>query len=67
MAPRIANLAEWSEHLMIQLRRRIAQRNDDELAKLHDELVGYPGVRAGQDPATEPGQRTRLMRQPGRR
>lgn len=60
MAPRIANLAEWSEHLLLQLRHRIARQGDDELAKLHDELASYPGVRAAGDSPPEPGHRVVL-------
>jgi len=48
MAPRIANLAEWSGHLMRRLRRQIAATGDPELERLHDELAGYPGVDAGE-------------------
>jgi transcriptional regulator with XRE-family HTH domain len=60
MAPRIANLAEWSEHMLRQLRRRITQTGDDELVKLYDELAGYPGVVERHDPPGEPGQRVVL-------
>lgn len=60
MAPRIANLGEWSEHMLRQLRRRIAQTGDGELAKLYDELAGYPGVVERPDPPGEPGQRVVL-------
>jgi transcriptional regulator with XRE-family HTH domain len=44
MAPRILNLSEWSGHLLRRLRRRAEATGDDELAALHDELAGYPGV-----------------------
>ena len=60
MAPRIANLAEWSEHLLLRLRQRIQRRGDKELAKLHDELASYPGVRVPSDHPAEPGQRVVL-------
>ncbi len=60
IAPRIENLAEWSEHLLLRLRHRITRQADDELARLHDELASYPGVRAAGDHAPEPGQRVVL-------
>jgi transcriptional regulator with XRE-family HTH domain len=60
MAPRIENLAEWSEHLLLRLRHRIARQSDDDLAKLHDELASYPGVRAASDRTAEPGERVVL-------
>jgi transcriptional regulator with XRE-family HTH domain len=44
MAPRIRNLAEWSAHLLVRLRRQAAATGDAELDALHDELAGYPGV-----------------------
>src|SRR5690242_19362639 len=44
MAPRIANLAEWSAHLLTRLRREAALTADAELERLHDELAAYPGV-----------------------
>jgi transcriptional regulator with XRE-family HTH domain len=52
MAPRIANLAEWSAHLLHRLRRQIAVTGDRELERLHGELAGYPGV-SGDLPSTE--------------
>ncbi|MGI8557784.1 MAG: helix-turn-helix domain-containing protein [Solirubrobacteraceae bacterium] len=47
MAPRIANLAEWSGHLLQRLRRSVAITADVELSRLYDELAGYPGVDPG--------------------
>jgi transcriptional regulator with XRE-family HTH domain len=44
VAPRITNLAEWSGHLVERLGRRAAITGDDELARLHDELLTYPGI-----------------------
>jgi transcriptional regulator with XRE-family HTH domain len=44
MAPRIANLAEWSAHLLHRLEREIAATGDRELEALRDELATYPGV-----------------------
>ena len=46
MAPAIANLAEWSAHLLHRLGRRAAITGDGELAALHAELVALPGVHA---------------------
>ncbi len=47
MAPRIVNLAEWSGHLLRRLRRQIAMTADGALERLHEELLGYPGVDDG--------------------
>jgi hypothetical protein len=60
MAPRIANLAEWSEHMLLRLRQRITRQGDEGLAKLYDELASYPGVRAPSAHPAEPGQRVVL-------
>jgi transcriptional regulator with XRE-family HTH domain len=48
MAPRIVNLPEWSGHLLRRLRRRIAMTADEALERLHEELLGYPGVDDGE-------------------
>ena len=45
MAPHIANLAEWSGHLLYRLGRRAAITGDEELARLHDELVALSRCR----------------------
>jgi transcriptional regulator with XRE-family HTH domain len=42
MAPRIANLAEWREHLLSRLRREIATTGDQRLAALLEEVSAYP-------------------------
>jgi transcriptional regulator with XRE-family HTH domain len=42
MAGRIVNLGEWRAHLLGRLRRQVDLTGDPELAKLHDELCGYP-------------------------
>jgi transcriptional regulator with XRE-family HTH domain len=42
MAPRIANLGEWRAHLLGRLRRQIAVSADPALARLYEELRGYP-------------------------
>jgi transcriptional regulator with XRE-family HTH domain len=41
LGSRIANLAEWAEHIIGGLRRQIAVTGDDELRALEDELTGY--------------------------
>jgi hypothetical protein len=54
LAPRIANLAEYSSHLLQLVAREAAATGDPALATLHAELSGYPGVVAagpGHDPA----------------
>jgi transcriptional regulator with XRE-family HTH domain len=55
MAPRLANLAEWSQHMLRHLRRRISQTADPALAALYDELAAYPGVTAPPGPSDPPG------------
>jgi transcriptional regulator with XRE-family HTH domain len=42
MAPHILNLGEWRSHLLGRLRRQVAHTADPALAKLLDELRGYP-------------------------
>lgn len=42
LAPRIANLAQWREHLLARLDRQIAQSGDPELTSLRQELTAYP-------------------------
>ncbi len=42
LAPRIANLAEWRAHLLERLRRQVEVSADPVLAKLHEELRGFP-------------------------
>jgi len=44
MAPRIANLEEWSGHLLAQLHRQGSITGDPVLEQLYGELAGYPGV-----------------------
>jgi transcriptional regulator with XRE-family HTH domain len=44
LAPRIVNLAEYSGHLLLRLRRQAAISADPELTALIDELLGYPGI-----------------------
>src|SRR5262245_46991294 len=42
LAPRIANLAEWRAHLLERLRRQVEVSADPVLAKLFEELRGFP-------------------------
>jgi transcriptional regulator with XRE-family HTH domain len=42
LAPRILNLAEWRGHVLGRLRRQAAIAADPALARLYDELRGYP-------------------------
>src|SRR3954452_18939568 len=44
LAPRIANLPEYSAHLLDRLHREAALSGDLALFELHDELRQYPGV-----------------------
>jgi transcriptional regulator with XRE-family HTH domain len=41
LAPRIANLSQWVDHLLGSLRRTVALTGDDELRALETELAGY--------------------------
>lgn len=52
LAARVQDLASFSGHVLTRLRREAALTGDPALAALHDELAGYPGVRA-QEPWTE--------------
>jgi transcriptional regulator with XRE-family HTH domain len=54
LAPRIANLAEYSSHLLTRLRRQAAVSGDPDLVALGDELRGYPGVADAAGTAVEP-------------
>ena len=54
LAPRIANLAEYSAHLLTRLRREIDLSGDVRLAALHDELRQYPGVDDGSSAHPDP-------------
>lgn len=44
LAPRIVNFGPWAAHLVDRLRREADLYGDPDLADLHDELCGYPGV-----------------------
>jgi transcriptional regulator with XRE-family HTH domain len=54
LAPRIANLAEWSSHLLDRLRREAAVSADPALDQLIAELRTYPGVVDGPLPSEGP-------------
>lgn len=55
VAPRIANIAQWSAHIIDNLRRQIAVTGDDELRELELELVGYAAdMGVALPPAAEP-------------
>ena len=54
LAPRIANLAEWSSHLLDRLRREVAVSADPALDQLIAELRSYPGVVDGPLPTDGP-------------
>lgn len=54
LAPRIANLQEYSAHLLERLHRQTVASADAELVALHDELRRYPGVRDEPSVPTDP-------------
>jgi transcriptional regulator with XRE-family HTH domain len=54
LAPRIANLAEWRDHLLGRLRRQVADTGDAVLRALLDELVRYPATNAHTTAARAP-------------
>jgi transcriptional regulator with XRE-family HTH domain len=41
LAPRIVNLAQWSEHIVENVRRQVAVTGDEDLRALEQELVAY--------------------------
>lgn len=43
LAPAILNLAQWRGHILDRLAREIAITADQDLARLHRELLAYPG------------------------
>jgi transcriptional regulator with XRE-family HTH domain len=43
MAPRIANLEQWREHILHRLAHQAQTTGDAVLRELRDELAGYPG------------------------
>jgi transcriptional regulator with XRE-family HTH domain len=48
LAPRIANLTEWREHLLARLRRQVDVTADPVMVDLLKELAGYPKPRSPQ-------------------
>jgi transcriptional regulator with XRE-family HTH domain len=48
LAPHIANLAEWREHLLARLRRQVDVTADPAMVDLLKELSGYPKPRSPQ-------------------
>jgi transcriptional regulator with XRE-family HTH domain len=50
LAPRIANFPTWAAHLVDRVRREADLYGDPDLAALHDELCGYPGVAGSHEP-----------------
>lgn len=55
LGPRLLDLATFSGHVLGRLRRQVALTGDPELAALHDELAGYPGVVAVEPWTEHPG------------
>jgi transcriptional regulator with XRE-family HTH domain len=49
MAPRIANLGVWRQHVLFRLRRQADRSGDPFLNELYEELSGYPGGDAGEE------------------
>lgn len=54
LAPRIANLPEYSAHLLTRLQRQALLSQDPTVAELHAELRELPGVTDGASAAVEP-------------
>jgi transcriptional regulator with XRE-family HTH domain len=50
MAPRIANLPEWRQHLLHRLRRQVALTADAAASALLEELEGYPAPDDDEEP-----------------
>jgi transcriptional regulator with XRE-family HTH domain len=44
MAPQIANLGDYSAHVMHRVHQQVAVTQDPDLVALYNELLGYPGV-----------------------
>ncbi len=53
LAPRIANLPEWRDHLLARLRRQVAQAADPVLTALLEELLSYPSPSSDRRVAAE--------------
>ncbi len=56
LGPRVKNLAEFSEHLLVRLQRQLAVSPDPELMELYDEVRTYPGVVQSSPAVTDPTQ-----------
>jgi transcriptional regulator with XRE-family HTH domain len=56
LAPRIDNLAEYSAHLLMRLRRHEIVAPDPAISALLDELRSYPGVEEAPSAAVEPAE-----------
>jgi transcriptional regulator with XRE-family HTH domain len=54
LGPRVRNLAEFSEHLLLRLQRQLAISPDPDLAALYEEVLRYPGVAHESALVTEP-------------
>ena len=55
LARSILDFDVYSAHMMSRLRRQVAVTGDEDLAKLYDELAGYPGVRTVEPAVEHPG------------
>lgn len=56
MAPRIVNLGDWREHILLRLHHHVTLTGDPALTALYEELRAYPGARSeprpgGPDPS----------------
>ena len=56
LAPRVRNLAEYSQHLLTRLERDVALSGDPELGALLDEVRGYPDLTHPGDRDTDPAE-----------
>jgi transcriptional regulator with XRE-family HTH domain len=63
LAPRIGNLAHWSEHILTRLRRQAMLTGDPELDELYDELVSLL-AESGVTPTPEPTESANLVATP---
>jgi transcriptional regulator with XRE-family HTH domain len=50
LGPRIRNLPELGEHLLLRLQRQIAVSPDPDLVALHEEVAAYPGLAGHRSP-----------------
>jgi transcriptional regulator with XRE-family HTH domain len=56
LAPRIANLGEWSAHLLTRLQREALLSQDPQVASLLEELRALPGVEEAESAAVDPAE-----------